>query len=209
MFLHRIILLVVLFIANFSFVFGSQEHQLTRRSGSWTSQEDFKTKKPLYKVINECEQREDWYARTPHVAELWCTLTSLPIVFVAGKYMLEKPIGASGLMYAGLASAVSHAIPRDWLHKNDHTGAFTSIPAMAYDCNLLSVARLVAVAHNPVILACAVATGSLYVVDVAVAHAEKLKLYRRKWQTPLHCSWHLSVALLAYILFFYSVQQTI
>ncbi len=208
---HRITMLVVFFIVKSSFIFGSQSDELVRRVGLWTDARDVLGKERgsnpwLYKVIDKCEQREDWYTKIPAVAEIKCTLTSLPIVYVAAKYVLEKPVGASGLMFAGLASAASHAIPRDWLHKVDHLAAFTSIAAMGYDLNLLNIASLVQVAHNPVLAVSAIATGSLYLADVAVAHTEKLKPYRRKYQTLLHCSWHLSVALLAYILFLYSGQ---
>ncbi len=64
-------------------------------------------------IVPQCYTHEDWFVYTDSVAELWCTLTMVPLA-LAGLWALRVGWWFGGFLtlHAAVASAVSHAVPR-------------------------------------------------------------------------------------------------
>lgn len=75
-------------------------------------------------IVPLCNTHEDWFQHSEWVAELWCTITMLPLG-VVGAWCLTGDHWLGGLLalHATLASALSHAIPYRWLLQWDKVAA--------------------------------------------------------------------------------------
>jgi hypothetical protein len=187
----------------------SSEFPLTRQEGYWTTKEDLNSKntKPLYQLIGEKNQREDWYTKTKYVAEPWCTVTNVPFLYVAYKFMAQKPIASATILSASIGSALSHAIPRKWLHHVDTLTALSAITGVIYDCNLTDFMVLSKTIKDPMALMPMIATGTMYVADVSLAHMHSMKPYRKKYQTFIHVIWHFIAAYTLYAFLSYATSN--
>lgn len=130
---NMLLLLVSFFSLKTAVVLGGE---LDRGIGYWTRIQDYKINKFFYNPTDKKSQREDWYKVTPYVAEFYSTITNTPMLYVAALHMSQKPIGSAALACAGMASAISHAIPRHYLNTIDKIAAVGAVVGVAYDCNL-------------------------------------------------------------------------
>src|SRR5690348_5991965 len=140
---NKIIMLLLFSLIYCNGVFGMEEDspfeetpswQLIRQPGFWSDEQDlslFADKKFFYTPTTAEHQREDWYQLTRYVAEPWSTVTNLPLLFVAHTFKDKKPIASAALAFAGTASAVSHAIPKQWLNVVDRIGACAAVAGVA------------------------------------------------------------------------------
>lgn len=87
-----------------------------RGAGFWSDPSQESLKGFLGKLTDMNSQREDWYQYTPYVAEFWCTVSN--VAFIYSGIVNHSP----ELVLAGVASAVSHAIPKQWLLQIDKIG---------------------------------------------------------------------------------------
>src|SRR5579871_2728798 len=72
---------------------------LVRQEGYWTTEQDLKmddddnkNKKFFYEVTRRDHQRESFYAVTPYIAEFYSTISNAGFLYVASKFMKDKPI---------------------------------------------------------------------------------------------------------------------
>jgi hypothetical protein len=190
-------------------LYSLDEPPLVRQKGYWTKKQDLSPvghSKIFYTPIEDQHQREDWYQKTKYIAEPWCTVTNVPLLLVAHYFKSQKPIAASALAFAGSASAVSHAIPRQWLNVVDRIGAFTAVAGVAYDCNLHDPKTLMNALTNPAMVVPAIAMGLVKYADRRLAHDEYLLPMRKKYQTIIHNLWHLIAAGTAFVFLLYATR---
>ncbi len=190
----------IIFLLVYNSIIAS-EKPLARCEGFWTHQFDFLAKNTVRTPTNKKSQRESWYQVTPYVAEFYCTISNAPLLYVAHDYLSQQPIVATALMCAAMASAASHAAPKEYLNALDKVVVKATVVARVYDCNLYNTTALTEVMTDSTTFAPALATASLYSVDAALAHCKKLKNYRSKYQTKTHVLCHLFAAYMAYVFF--------
>jgi hypothetical protein len=146
----------------------------TRGPGYWTNPSDEITTKTFSALTDEKSQREDWYAVTPYIAEFWCTLSNAGFIYCGIQQKSPE------LIFAGLASIISHSIPKKWLHHIDILGVGL--------VGLKAAREYKALYNNPTLLWPLVAAGIINLTDAYLA--------RTKGVTWPHVTWHLSAAVL-------------
>jgi hypothetical protein len=151
------------------------QHHFERNAGYWSSPVDEVKIAFFTKLTDRKSQREDWYKITPYIAEFWCTISNVGFI-VAGLHRRSPE-----LIFAGTASIVSHAIPKQCLLTIDKIGAL--LPILRLACEYKVIIR------RPILLLPIAATIGLNVADIYFA--------RIKGKTWLHSVWHLSAACVA------------
>lgn len=148
----------------------------TRGPGYWSTPSDENKTDFLGESLltDPTSQREDWYAVTPYIAEFWCTVSNALFIYYGIKQESPELIGA------GLASIISHAIPKKWLHHLDILGVGL--------VGLKALREYKTLYNNPTLLWPLAAAGIISGADTYLA--------RTKGITWPHVTWHISAALL-------------
>ena len=147
-----------------------------REKGYWTNPSDESKKDFFGKLTDPKSQRENWYTVSPYIAEFWCAVSNVGFIYVGIKN--ESP----ELVFAGMASIVSHSIPKQWLLKVDKLGVAVVFSKVIREREVLK--------SNPILMAPLALAGTINAADAYLA--------RNKGYTPLHVIWHLSSALFAH-----------
>jgi len=121
------------------------------------------------------DQRENWYVMTPYVAEFWCTLSNIGFLYVSWKHKSPE------LLFAGCASILSHAIPKQWLLYVDKFGVLVGLSKF--------VREYKAILKQPTLLLPLLSIGILNTLDRYIA--------RQRGETWSHVVWHLGTAAIA------------
>ena len=151
-------------------------HTLFERGGGyWSKPKDELLEGYFTKLTNPQSQRENWYAVSPYIAEFWCALSNAGFLYAGIKHKCPE------LIFAGAASALSHAIPKQWLLHLDKIGVALVLAKVIRERKI--------VANHPWIFGLVGAAGMINVLDTYLA--------RNKGVTWPHVLWHISAALLA------------
>lgn len=151
----------------------------SRQAGFWSSPADESKTDFFKRLTSRKSQREDWYQVTPFIAEFWCTLSNAGFIAV-GLYHRSPE-----LVFAGLASIISHSVPKEWLLMIDKIGVLVVLSTLIREYRLFF--------DNPRLGIPIVALGAINLMDAHIA--------RSKAKTWPHIAWHISAALVAnYIL---------
>jgi len=140
----------------------------TRGDGYWSNSGDEKDQTFFGQLTNVNSQRENWYEKTPYVAEFWCTVSN--VVIIGAGVLSDSP----ELVFAGTASAVSHAIPKEWLLKVDKLGA--GLVALKV------LSEYQAIISDPKLIILPLAAAAIHNADVILARTQG-----HKWS---HVVWH-------------------
>jgi protein-tyrosine phosphatase len=146
-----------------------------RGPGFWSTPKDEANKTFFSALTDPKSQRENWYKVTPYVAEFWCTVSNIGFICVG----LQQ--NSPELVCAGIASAVSHTIPKQWLLGVDKLGVALVLSKVIREYGTI--------VNNPWLLA---PLGIACLINVTDAY-----LARNHAQTWPHVVWHLSSALFA------------
>lgn len=119
--------------------------------------------------------RENWYAVTPYIAEFWCTLSNIGFLYVGWKHKSPE------LLFAGCASILSHAVPKQWLLYIDKVGVLVGLSKFAREYKTIQ--------NQPTLLLPLLGIGALNTLDRYVA--------RQHGKTWSHILWHLGAAAIA------------
>jgi len=144
----------------------------SRGGGYWTTPADEARTDVFGRLMDVQSQRENWYTVTPYIAELWCTLSNAGFLYVAYRHSSWETA------VAGLASAASHAIPRQWLHTADMLGIATVLTKVARNYHTIR--------RHPSVIACGAIAGIVNRADAYLARTYG-------WTWP-HVLWHLTAA---------------
>ncbi len=147
-----------------------------REEGYWTSPSDESRKDFFGKLTDPKSQREDWYKVTPYIAEFWCTVSNAGFIYVGIQNNSPE------LVFAGVASIISHSIPKQWLLGVDKLGVAVVLSKVIREREILK--------SNPILMGPLALAGAINATDAYLA--------RNKGYTSPHVIWHLSSALLAY-----------
>jgi len=151
----------------------------SRGPGYWTDPSD-ETKDGFFeKLTDPKSQREDWYTQTEYIAEPLCAISNI------GFLIFGVQNNSPELVFAGLASTVSHAIPKQWLLTVDKLGVAVVMSKVVREHQIFI--------NNPwlaVPLGCA---GLINLADTYLA-----RNYGKTWP---HVVWHLSSAALVHYVF--------
>lgn len=150
------------------------QNTFTRGPGFWTNPTDETTTNIFQALTDSKSQREDWYAVTPYIAEFWCTLSNAGFIYFGIQQKSPE------LVFAGMASIISHSIPKKWLHTIDLLGVAL--------VGLKAAREYKTLWNNPLLLWPLAAAGTINVTDAYLA--------RTKGITWPHVAWHISAALL-------------
>ncbi len=176
-----------------------------RPSGYWQMGPALPKNLRLSKETSKEDQREPWYIHSLYVAEPFSTVSNLPFFAVAYALKNSHPLSAAALTFAGSASAVSHAIPYQFLNDIDKGGAMAAFAAVTYDANLSSAL------HNPKALLAVTALATVKFADFWAARSKqivensngilpkKFIIKRKPEHTLIHVMWHLLAAYAAYV----------
>ena len=154
---------------------GNHKQLFTRSAGFWSKPDDEEKSDFFSTLTAPKSQRENWYKVSPYVAEFWCTISNIGFIYVGLKQKSPE------LLFAGIASAVSHTIPKQWLLLVDKIGVAVVASKVIREYKV--------VCNNPILIIPAVLAASINMSDAYLA--------RNKGQTWPHVVWHLSSALLA------------
>ncbi|MBA3954266.1 hypothetical protein H0X48_03035 [Candidatus Dependentiae bacterium] len=152
-----------------------KKHLFSRGSGYWTDPADESTTGWFSQLTSPASQRENWYKVSPYVAEFWCAISNVGFLYVGYKHRSPE------LMAAGLASLLSHSIPKQWLLSVDKAGVLFVLSKVLREYKVFK--------DNPKLLAPVGLAGLINLTDAYLA--------RNKGYTLPHVVWHLSAALLA------------
>ena len=119
--------------------------------------------------------RENWYAINPYIAEFWCTLSNIGFLYVGWKHKSPE------LLFAGCASILSHAIPKQWLLYIDKLGVVVALSKFAREYETIQ--------KQPTLLLPLLGISALNTLDRYVA--------RQHGKTWSHILWHLGAAAIA------------
>ena len=144
----------------------------SRGPGYWSDPGQEKLTGFFEKLTDINSQRENWYQVTPYVAEFWCTVSNVTII--SAGLLTHRP----ELVFAGVASTVSHAIPKQWLLQVDKLGVL--IVAMG------ALKEYQVLLKQPELLVPLVGAVSLNVLDTYLA--------RTTGATWPHLVWHCASA---------------
>jgi hypothetical protein len=175
-----------------------------RQNGDWFH--------PSIKETSRENQREPWHRLSHYIAEPLCTISNIPFFLVAHVVKNSSPLSAAALNFAGSASALSHAIPYQFLNNIDQIGAWAATAAVAYDANLYTTDGLTAALHNQKKLFALAAVGAIKFTDMYVARSKQIVknsggllsenciIARKPAHVWIHVLWHLLAAWTAYAL---------
>jgi hypothetical protein len=152
-----------------------KEGLFSRGAGFWTTPADENATGFFQKLTPRESQREDWYTTSPYIAEFWCCLSNAALIGV-GAYC-----GSPELVFAGTASVVSHAIPKQWLLYVDKFGVLVAASK--------AVRTYPVLLNNPWLLAPIAGAAGLNALDAYCA--------RKKGYTIPHVAWHCGAAAVA------------
>jgi hypothetical protein len=166
------IALIVALGATFGLSAEKSPGAFSRGDGYWSTKADERASGMLQKLTSPTSQCENWYKVMPYIAEFWCTLSNIPMLAVGAYYRSPE------LLLAGTASAVSHAVPKNWLNKTDII------------CAALAASKVIrtypVLLNHPWLLVPIAITGGLQVID---------QFWGRKNGTCVpHVLWHCAVA---------------
>lgn len=180
---------IYFFLANvllcISMISHTDNGALARPKTPWHAF-DFELTKPE-------SQREAW--QTGLVAEPIATYTNAGFFGVAYAHRKTAPLSAIALTAAGLASAISHAIPYNVLNIIDKIAAAMSVAAVAYDSKLYKPEVLKENLKNPLLTSLLLATGATYILDIFIPRSG---WERKPEHAYLHGLWHILAATLAH-----------
>lgn len=157
-------------------------------------------------------QREPWHIYSHYVAEPFCTVSNIPFFLAAYAIRNAHPLSATALTLAGSASAISHAIPYQFLNDIDKMGAALAFATVTYDAHLYNPAELTSILHNQKKLLAVAAVTAIKFADFWAARSkqivknsngvlsEKLIVKRKPEHTLIHVAWHILAAWAAYVL---------
>jgi hypothetical protein len=122
-------------------------------------------------------RREVWFQVTPWIAEFWCCVSNVGFLYVARRYQ-ER-----GVLFAGVASMLSHAIPWRVFHWLDKMGVLVALGSVGLRLwqKRLDVSSMVKGV---------LALGGVNALDYL------LSSYPHFWPWP-HVAWHIAAAGLA------------
>lgn len=144
----------------------------SRGPGVWTNPSQENLTGFFEKLTDVNSQRENWYQVTPYVAEFWCTVSNVAIIYSG---IVNDSLE---LVFAGVASTVSHAIPKQWLLQVDKLGVLVVAMRALKDYQVLI--------ENPKLLIPLVGAVSLNLIDAHLA--------RSTGATWPHIVWHCTSA---------------
>jgi hypothetical protein len=147
-----------------------------RGEGFWSNPDDESKQDFFGKLTDAKSQREDWYTVSPYIAEFLCTISNIGFIYVGIKHNSPE------LLFAGVASALSHSIPKQWLNIVDKIGVLFVLSKVLREYNVIK--------NNPIFLTHLGALGILQIIDAYMA--------RNQGKTLPHVVWHLSAALVAH-----------
>ena len=141
---------------------------------NWVKNEHETSENFFVRLMPKGSQRESWFTikRFPHVAEFWNTVSSIGFVGVGLYYSSPE------LIFAGVASAASHAFPKNWLLLVDKIGAGIVVFKFALNYKVLM--------NEPWLLAPVAATGATFAMDTILAGK-----IAPKFPWP-HVAWHIT-----------------
>jgi hypothetical protein len=147
-----------------------------RVEGFWSNCEDESSESYFSKLTDPKSQREDWYKISSYIAEFWCTLSNAGFIYVGAKHKSYE------LLFAGIASILSHSIPKQWLLHLDKAGVAIVFLKLLKEFNVLT--------ENP-------ETALILLTSLGVIGATDIYLARNYAKTWPHVVWHLSAALIS------------
>lgn len=153
-----------------------------RGDGFWTSQCDEAKIDFFGKLTDPKSQRENWYKVSPYVAEFLCTISNAGFIYAGIQNSCPE------LILAGVASILSHSIPKQWLLYVDKLGVALVISKVVREYQI--------VIDNPILVTPLALAGLINAADAFLAR-------KKGWTLP-HVAWHLSAAALAH----YFLQHT-
>ncbi len=157
-------------------------NRYSRGEGFWSHPSEEQNTNFFTKLTYPRSQRENWYAVTPYIAEFWCTVSNAGLISVGVQQ------NSPALLFAGVASAVSHSIPKQWLLTLDKVGVIAVTLTFAKEYKVI--------AKHPFLLAPAALAGVINLSDSYLSRFEG--------RTFPHVLWHLSSACLASVVLQYS-----
>ncbi len=149
----------------------------TRGAGFWSTPSDEQIKSIFGALTDINSQREDWYTVTPFIAEFLCTISNVGFIYVGLKHKSPE------LLFAGVASAISHSIPKQWLLTVDKIGVLVVASKLIREYQVI-------IDHPWLLLPVALA---------AIINFSDAYLARQHGYTYPHVIWHLSSAFMANI----------
>ncbi|MBS1987716.1 hypothetical protein JST56_01860 [Candidatus Dependentiae bacterium] len=147
-----------------------------RENGFWTNQDDEAKIDFFGKLTDPKSQRENWYKVSPYVAEFLCTISNTGFIYAGIQNNSPE------LILAGIASILSHSIPKEWLLYVDKLGVALVISKVVREYQV--------VIDNPILLTPLALAGLINAADAYLAR-------KKGWTLP-HVAWHLSAAALAH-----------
>lgn len=180
-------------------LFGSgNPNQLDRPEGFWHEVGKYFTEKapilkPLFQPTHPESQRASW--NTGYIAELIPTGTNIGFLMTAYSHKNTAPIASMTLAFAGIVSALSHAIPYQILNTADKIAAVASVFGVMYDTQLYKLEVLKQTLSNPLAAGLLAVTGIAYIADISIPRSN---MQRKDEYKYLHGLWHILAALLAH-----------
>lgn len=154
-----------------------------RGKGFWSTPAD-EISTDFFSILTpQKSQREDWYAVSRFIAEFWCMVSNAG--FIAVGLHQRSP----ELLFAGIASILSHSIPKQWLLTVDKIGVLVVLTKLVRERQVFI--------DNPHLCLPLIALGGInLLLDVRIA--------RSRAKTWPHVVWHLSAAAVANYILSYS-----
>lgn len=173
----------VLFIGLFSLCVASDQPLIlpcnsdaallfTRGPGFWTDPADESRLDYFGKLTESKSQREDWYKVTPYIAEFGCALSNIGFLYVGAQHRSPE------VLCAGIASFMSHSIPKQWLLHVDKLSVLLVLSKVIREREILR--------KNPKLFFPIALAGCAQLLDLYLA--------RKKGRSQGHIIWHLSAA---------------
>jgi len=194
--LKRLCALLACMTIAFSAYSQQTTNTLARPEGLWHDVKNYFSSTifaPLFTLTYPESQRENW--STGLVAEPLATITNAGLFAAAYIHRESAPLSSAALAAAGIASALSHAIPYQILNTIDKIAAAGSVLAVAYDAKLYNLEVLKKTLKNPFLAALLATTGLVYTADVYIPRSN---IQRKKEHAYIHAVWHILAALLAH-----------
>lgn len=150
----------------------SSTSRFSRGAGFWTHPDDENRSDYFGKLTEAKSQREDWYQVTPYMAEFWCAVSNIGFIYAGVQHKSPE------LLFAGVASLVSHSIPKQWLLHVDKLGVLIALTKLIREREVLK--------QNPKLLLPIALAGGVGLFDVYLA--------RKRGRSEGHVLWHLCAA---------------
>ena len=157
-----------------------------RASGFWTNSKDEIKQDFFHKLTDSKSQRENWYQVTPFIAEFYCAISNIGFIYVAWKYKCIE------LLFAGIASIISHSIPKQWLLYVDKLGVIIAFSKLTREFNVIL--------QYPWLIIPIVMCGTINIFDAYLARTKDLtSRHIISYCTITHVIWHFSSAFMSHI----------